>query len=137
MTMNILAKTFKISYNKRIYLVFDLKEKRKQKRVRLPSLEGLITCFLWYVIPVFWLRAIQEHWELFPLACPYIWGKKTISNICDLISHCKEADQLLEIICVQHLKRIFLFLLLGKYKGSYKYKTYLNFKTTKKMFSTI
>ena len=46
MTMNILAKTFKISYNKRIYLVFDLKEKRKQKRVRLQSLEGLITCFL-------------------------------------------------------------------------------------------
>ena len=28
MTMNILAKTFKISYNKRIYLVFDFKEKR-------------------------------------------------------------------------------------------------------------
>ena len=35
MRMIILAKTFKISCNKRIYLVFDFEEKRKKKRVRL------------------------------------------------------------------------------------------------------
>ena len=45
MTMNILAKTFKISYNKRIYLVFDFKEKRKQKTVRLQVWRDLSLAF--------------------------------------------------------------------------------------------
>ena len=45
MRMIILAKTFKISYNKRIYLVFDFEEKRKQKRVRLQVWRDLSLAF--------------------------------------------------------------------------------------------
>ena len=43
--MIILAKTFKISYNKHIYLVFDFKEKGKQERVRLQVWKDLSLAF--------------------------------------------------------------------------------------------
>ena len=43
--MIILAKTFKISYNKHIYLVFDFKEKGKQERVRLQVWRDLSLAF--------------------------------------------------------------------------------------------